>query len=155
MEGRRVFLTREGQRKAEAELAELLNVKRPEMAERIRIARGFGELAENTEYIEAKNEQALLEGRIAELEDLLNHAVLIEEEERARGVVDLGARVTVETEDGKETYSIVGAAEADPAGGMISNESPLGRALLGHKAGEEVQWEAPAGTGRVRILKVS
>lgn len=155
MEGRRVFLTREGQRKAEAELAGLVNVKRPEMAERIRVARSFGELAENTEYIEAKNEQALLEGRIAELEDLLNHAVLIEDEERARGVVDLGAKVTVETDEGKETYAIVGAAEADPAGGLISNESPLGRALLGHKAGEEVEWEAPVGNSRVRILKVS
>ena len=155
MEGRRVFQTREGQHKAEVELAELVNVKRAEMADRIRGARGFGELAENTEYIEAKNEQALLEGRIAELEDLLNHAVLIEEEERARGVVDLGAKVTVETDEGKETYSIVGAAEADPLGGMISNESPLGRALLGHKAGEEVEWEAPVGTSRVRILKVS
>ena len=155
MEGRRFFLTREGQHKAEIELAELVNVRRAEMAERIRVARGFGELSENTEYIEAKNEQALLEGRIAEIEDLLNHAVLIEDEERARGVVDLGAKVTVETDEGKETYSIVGAAEADPLGGMISNESPLGRALLGHKAGEEVQWEAPVGTSRVKILKVS
>ena len=155
MEGKRVFLTREGQRKAEEELAELIANRRPEVAERIRVARGFGELAENTEYIEAKNEQALVEGRIATLEDLLNHAVLIEDEERAKGVVDLGAKVVVRTEDGDETYSIVGAAEADPAGGMISNESPLGRALLGHKAGEEVEWEAPVGTSRVRILKVS
>ena len=150
-----MFLTREGQRKAEEELADLIAVRRPEVAERIRVARGFGELAENTEYIEAKNEQALVEGRIATLEDLLNHAVLIEEEERQRGVVDLGAKVVVETEEGKETYSIVGAAEADPAGGMISNESPLGRALLGHRAGDEVEWEAPVGTSRVRILKVS
>ncbi|HKT83544.1 MAG TPA: transcription elongation factor GreA [Solirubrobacterales bacterium] len=155
MEGKRVFLTREGLRKAEAELAELVSVRRPEVAERIRVARGFGELSENTEYIEAKNEQALVEGRIATLEDQLNHAVLIEEEERAKGVADLGAKVTVQTDEGKETYSIVGPAEADPAGGMISNESPLGRALLGHKAGEEVEWEAPAGTSRVKILKVS
>src|SRR5437588_2391159 len=113
MDTKRVFLTREGLRKAEQELADLVGVRRPEVAERIRLARTFGELSENTEYIEAKNEQALVEGRIVTIEDLLNHAVLIEDEERAKGVVALGAKVVVRTEEGDETYSIVGAAEAD------------------------------------------
>jgi transcription elongation factor GreA len=155
METKRVFLTREGLRKVESELAELLTVRRPEVADRIRLARSFGELSENTEYIEAKNEQALLEGRIVTLEDLLNHAVLIEDEERAKGVVDLGARVVVVTDEGEETYNIVGATEADPVRGLISNESPLGRALVGHKAGETVDWEAPVGRSTVKIKKVS
>lgn len=154
MEGRRVFLTREGLKKAEEELTELIQGRRPEVAERIRTARGFGDLAENAEYMEAKNEQALVEGRIATLEDLLSHAVLIEEEERQRGVAGLGAQVTVETEDGEEKYAIVGPAEADPRAGRISNESPLGRALLGHKAGEEIEWDSPAGRSRLKILKV-
>jgi transcription elongation factor GreA len=154
METKRVFLTREGLKKAETELAELVSVRRPEVAERIRLARSFGELSENTEYIEAKNEQALVEGRIATLEDQLNHAVLIEEEERAKGVADLGAHVVVVTEDGEEAYDIVGATEADPMRGLISNESPLGRALVGHKAGETVEWEAPVGRSTVTIKKV-
>ncbi|HEX6487329.1 MAG TPA: transcription elongation factor GreA [Candidatus Dormibacteraeota bacterium] len=155
METKRVFLTRAGLKKVEDELAELVSQRRPEVAERIRVARSFGELSENTEYIEAKNEQALVEGRIVRLEDLLNHAVLIEDEERAKGVVDLGARVVVVTDEGEETYNIVGATEADPLRGLISNESPLGRALVGHKAGEVVDWEAPAGRSSVKIKKVS
>ena len=154
METKRVFLTREGLRKAEEELAALVSVRRPEVAERIRIARSFGELSENTEYIEAKNEQALVEGRIVTLEDMLNHAVLIEDEERAKGVVALGAHVVVVTDDGEEAYDIVGATEADPMHGLISNESPLGRALVGHKAGATVEWEAPAGRSTVTIKKV-
>ena len=154
METKRVFLTRDGLRKAEEELAALVSVRRPEVAERIRLARSFGELAENTEYIEAKNEQALVEGRIVTLEDLLNHAVLIEDEERAKGVVALGAHVVVVTDDWEEAYDIVGATEADPMRGLISNESPLGRALVGHKAGETVEWEAPVGRSTVTIKKV-
>ena len=154
MEPRRAFLTREGLRKAEEELADLINLRRPEVAERIRAARGFGDLAENAEYIEAKNEQALVEGRIATLENLLNHAVLIEEEERPAGVASLGASVVVESDEGQEKYAIVGAAEADPLAGKISNESPLGRALIGHRAGDEVEWESPLGRSRVKILKV-
>jgi transcription elongation factor GreA len=154
MEPRRVFLTRDGLRKAEEELADLVTLRRPEVAERIRSARGFGDLAENAEYIEAKNEQALVEGRIATLENLLNHAVLIEDEDRQAGVAGLGSRVVVQSDDGEESYSIVGAAEADPLAGRISNESPLGRALLGHRAGDEVEWDSPLGRSKVRILKI-
>jgi transcription elongation factor GreA len=136
-------------------LDQLVNVRRAEVAERIRQARDFGDIAENAEYTEAKNEQSLVEGRIQTLEAMVRNAVLIEEESRERGVVAVGAEVNVSSEEGEERYSIVGAAEADPLNGRISNESPLGRALLGHKAGDEVEWTSPIGTSRVKILSVS
>jgi transcription elongation factor GreA len=150
-----VLLTKEGLRTLEVELEQLVKVRRSEVAERIRQARDFGDIAENAEYTEAKNEQSLVEGRIQTLEAMVRNAVLIEEEPRERGVVAVGAQVKVSSEEGEETYSIVGAAEADPLNGRISNESPLGRALLGHKAGDEVEWSSPIGTSRVRILVVS
>ena len=155
MDERPVLLTKEGLRQLEAELDQLVSVRRGEVAERIRQARDFGDIAENAEYTEAKNEQSLLEGRIQTLEAMVRNAVVIEDEPREAGVVAVGARVTVSTEDGDETYSIVGAAEADPLHGRISNESPLGRALLGHRAGDEVEWSSPSGTSQVKILSVS
>jgi len=155
MDERPVLLTKDGLRLLEAELDELVGVRRGEVAERIRQARDFGDIAENAEYTEAKNEQSLLEGRIMTLEAMIRNAVLIEDEPRESGVVAVGASVTVSTEDGDETYSIVGAAEADPLHGRISNESPLGRALMGHRAGDEVEWTSPSGTSAVRILTVS
>ncbi len=155
MDERPVLLTKDGLRLLEAELDELVGVRRAEVAERIRQARDFGDIAENAEYTEAKNEQSLLEGRIMTLEAMIRNAVLIEDEPRESGVVAFGATVTVSTEDGDETYSIVGAAEADPLHGRISNESPLGRALMGHRAGDEVEWTSPSGTSTVRILTVS
>jgi transcription elongation factor GreA len=139
----------------EAELTELVQVRRVEVAERIRQARDFGDIAENAEYTEAKNEQSLLEGRIQTLETMVRNAVVIEDEPREVGVVGVGASVTVGTEDGDETYAIVGAAEADPLRGRISNESPLGRALLGHHAGEKVEWTSPSGVQTVRIRAVT
>jgi transcription elongation factor GreA len=139
----------------EEEHAQLVGVRRLEVADRIRHARDFGDISENSEYTEAKNEQSLLEGRIMTLESMIRNAVLIEENgSRQKGVVDVGATVKVRTEEGEETYSIVGPAEADPIAGRISNESPLGRAMLGHKAGDEVQWHSPMGTSRVKILSV-
>jgi len=155
MDERPVLLTKEGLRQLEAELDQLVSVRRGEVAERIRQARDFGDIAENAEYTEAKNEQSLLEGRIQTLEAMVRNAVVIEDEPREAGVVAVGARVTVSTEDGDETYSIVGAAEADPLHGRISNESPLGRALLGHRVGDEVEWSSPSGTSQVKILSVS
>jgi transcription elongation factor GreA len=155
MDERPVLLTKEGLRQLEAELDELVNVRRVEVAERIRQARDFGDISENAEYTEAKNEQGLLEGRIQTLEAMVRNAVVIEDEPREAGVVGVGASVTVSTEDGEETYSIVGAAEADPLHGRISNESPLGRALLGHRAGDAVEWTAPSGTSHLKILSVS
>jgi len=150
-----VLLTKEGLRQLEVELDQLVQVRRGEIAERIRHARDFGDISENAEYTEAKNEQSLLEGRIQTLEAMIRNAVPIEDEPREAGVVTVGASVTVTDDDGDETYAIVGAAEADPLRGRISNESPLGRALLGHRAGDEVEWSSPSGTSRVTILSVT
>ena len=155
MDEKPVLLTKEGLRALEDELDQLVSVRRSEVAERIRQARDFGDIAENAEYTEAKNEQSLVEGRIQTLEAMVRNAVVIEEEPRERGVVAVGAQVKVSSDEGEETYAIVGAAEADPLAGKISNESPLGRALLGHKAGDEVEWTSPIGTSRVKILAVS
>jgi transcription elongation factor GreA len=155
MDERPVLLTKEGLRQLEVELDQLVQVRRTEIAERIRHARDFGDISENAEYTEAKNEQSLLEGRIQTLEAMIRNAVLIEDEPREQGVVTVGASVTVTDDDGDETYAIVGAAEADPLRGRISNESPLGRALLGHRAGDEVEWTSPSGISRVTILSVS
>ena len=157
MEERPVHLTRDGIRKLEEELDELVNNRRAEVAERIRHAREFGDITENAEYTEAKNEQSLVEGRIQTLDLLLRNAVVIEDEPREKGVVSLGAKVKVRLEDGdgEESYEIVGAAEADPLHGRISNESPLGSALLGHSAGDVVEWDAPNGASEVTIVAVS
>ena len=155
MDEKPVLLTKEGLKALEDELDQLVSVRRGEVAERIRQARDFGDIAENAEYTEAKNEQSLVEGRIQTLEAMVRNAVVIEEEPREQGVVGVGARVKVSSDEGEETYSIVGAAEADPLAGKISNESPLGRALLGHKVGDEVEWTSPIGTSRVRILSVN
>jgi transcription elongation factor GreA len=156
MDERPVLLTKEGLRQLEAELDQLVRVRRAEIAERIRHARDFGDISENAEYTEAKNEQSLVEGRIQTLEGMIRNAVPIEDEPREAGVVTVGTSVTVSDPDGDETYAIVGAAEADPLHGRISNESPLGRALLGHRAGDEVEWQLPGGDiSRVTILSVS
>src|SRR5437879_8903145 len=119
MDEKPVLLTKEGLRQLEEELHLLVTVRRPEVAERIRHARDFGDIAENAEYTEAKNEQSLVEGRIQTLEGMIRNAVLIEEESRERGVVAVGAQVNVSSEEGEEKYSIVGAAEADPLNGRI------------------------------------
>jgi transcription elongation factor GreA len=156
MDERPVLLTKDGLRQLEVELDQLVQVRRAEIAERIRHARDFGDISENAEYTEAKNEQSLVEGRIQTVEAMIRNAQMIEDEPREAGVVTVGAQVTVSDEDGDETYAIVGAAEADPLHGRISNESPLGRALLGHRAGDEVEWTLPSGDiGRVRIVSVS
>lgn len=151
---KKTFLTPQGRKKIEEELKHLRNVKRPQVVERIREAKEEGEVLENAEYDDAKNEQAFVEGRIAELEALLANSVLIKKQ-RALDVVDLGSRVSV-LEDGREkvTYEIVGSAEVDPKTGRISNESPLGQALLGHREGDEVTVRTPGGPVRVKVLKV-
>jgi transcription elongation factor GreA len=155
MDEKPVLLTKDGLKALEDELQQLVNVRRGEVAERIRQARDFGDIAENAEYTEAKNEQSLVEGRIQTLEVMVRNAVMIEEEPRQKGVVAAGSQVRVSSDEGEESYTIVGAAEADPLAGRISNESPLGRAMLGHKAGDEVEWTSPMGTSRVKILSVS
>lgn len=147
MENDKVYLTPEGAEKLRAELDDLVNVKRLALAERLRHAIQQGDLTENADYQTAKEEQAFLEGRIQELESMLLDAVIIEDNQGPKDQVGLGCRVTVteEGEDEPETFVIVGAAESDPANGRISNESPIGQALMERKVGERVRVEAPAG----------
>ncbi|MEN4099100.1 MAG: transcription elongation factor GreA [Anaerolineaceae bacterium] len=150
------FLTREGYDKLQEELERLRTTKRQEIAQRLHEAMEGGELIENAEYEAAKNEQAFVEGRIKELEILLATARVIDQLAIKDDSVHVGSRVTIleEGEPGPETYTIVGAAEANPALGKISNESPLGRALLGRKEGDKVQVDAPAGSFTVKIMKL-
>ena len=148
------FLTREGYQKLQEELDYLRTVKRQEVAERLHEAMEGGELIEDAEYEAAKNEQAFVEGRIQELEILLANARVIQETAIA-DVVQVGSRVTIqEGENEPEVYTIVGPAEANPRNGRISNESPLGRALMEHRAGDTVRVDAPGGSCVVRVLKV-
>lgn len=151
------FLTKEGFQKLQDELDYLRNVKRQEVADRLHEAMEGGELIENAEYEAAKNEQAFVEGRIQELEMLLATARVIEEDKKKKAdTIQVGSTVTIQEEGyDEETYTIVGAAEANPRNGKISNESPIGKAILGHRVGEEVQVETPDGAFKVRILKIS
>lgn len=151
----RTFLTREGLKKLGEELEHLRTVRRAEVAERLHNAQDDGELIENAEYEDAKNEQAFVEGRILQLETMLSNAAIIESG-GPDGVVALGTTVTVKEADSRrsEEYKLVGAAEANPREGRISNESPLGRALLGRKVGDEVKVQAPAGAIKYKITKV-
>jgi len=148
------FLTREGYQKLQEELDSLRTSKRQEIANRLHEAMEGGELIENAEYEAAKNEQAFVEGRIKELEILLATARVIGEGEKAE-TIQVGSRVTIQ-ENGSdpEVYTIVGAAEANPRAGRISNESPLGKALLNRRAGDQAQVDAPAGSFSVNILKI-
>lgn len=149
------FLTRQGFEKLQNELDHLRKVKRQEVADRLHEAMEGGELIEDAEYEAAKNEQAFVEGRIAELEMLLANARVIDENSK-REVIQIGAHVTIQEEGyDPEDYIIVGPAEADPRNGRVSNESPLGKALMDHRAGESVQVNAPDGSFSVNILKVS
>jgi transcription elongation factor GreA len=148
------FLTREGYQKLQEELDYLRTVRRQEVAERLHEAMEGGELIEDAEYEAAKNEQAFVEGRILELEMLLANARVINET-GAADVVQVGATVTIQEEGGQpEVYTIVGPAEANPRNGRISNESPLGRALMDHRAGDVVRVDAPGGSFVVNIVKV-
>jgi transcription elongation factor GreA len=148
------FLTREGFQKLQDELEYLRSIKRQEVANRLHEAMEGGELIENAEYEAAKNEQAFVEGRIQELEIILASARVIEESRKA-DIVQVGSTVTIQEDGSKpEKYTIVGAAEANPRAGRISNESPIGRAILNHRAGDEVQVEAPGGMYKVRIIKI-
>jgi len=150
----RPYLTPEGAQRLKEELEYLKTVKRQELAERLRQAIQMGDLSENADYIAAKEEQGFLEGRIQELETLLRRAIIIENNGQ-KDTVDLGATVTIQQEGyPPETYTIVGPTEANPVEGRISHESPIGKALLGHKAGDVVEITTASGTSRVTILKV-
>ncbi len=151
-----VYVTAEGLKSLQDELDELVNIRRPALAKRLHTAIKQGDLSENADYITAKEEQGFLEGRIKELEAMLRNVELIDTNGSRDGVVNLGCEVTVVEKgyDDKEIYHIVGATEADPSKGKISNESPLGRALIGHRAGDEVAIRAPAGEIHFQILDV-
>ena len=151
-----VILTPEGYEKLKQEIEYLSNDKRREVAERIRIAREFGDIAENAEYDDAKNEQALLEHRIATLEERLRNARVIEKKEISKDVVSIGSKVKLRDVDAKRTveYHIVGSAEANPAENKLSNESPVGKAIIGHKKGDTVEVTAPRGSLKFKILEI-
>ncbi|MBR7553370.1 transcription elongation factor GreA [Allobacillus sp. GCM10007491] len=155
-EEKQFFMTEEGKKKLEDELNDLITVRRPEVVERIKIARDFGDLSENSEYDSAKDEQAFVESRISQIETMLRYAVIIENDENVSDIVQLGKTVKfVELPDGdEEEYQIVGSAEADPFEGRISNDSPMAQSLLGKKVGEEVTVVTPGGELEVRITEV-
>jgi transcription elongation factor GreA len=147
------YISRDGLDKLRAELAEMTNVRRPEIAQRIHDAKEHGDLSENAEYEDAKNEQAFVEGRIQTLETMIKNASLIDEH-TSTDHVQIGSTVKVKGDDGTETFSIVGSAEAKPADGRISNESPVGRALLGRRKGDKVVVKVPAGDFAYTILEI-
>ena len=157
MSAKEVVLTYEGLRKLEEELTQLKSVKRLEIAERIKQALSFGDLSENSEYDEAKNEQAQVEGRIVLLENMLKNAKVIDEDEVSTDVVSLGSKVKLYDEEFDEeiVYSIVGSTEANPAQFKISNESPVGAALMGKKVGSTVEVSVPDGVIKFKILEIS
>jgi len=148
-----ITLTRSGREKLERELEGLKNVRRPEVIERIKRSKDYGDLSENAEYEDARNEQSFVEGRIQEIEYILKYAEVIENG-KSGSAVRLGARVTVEMEGDQLAYEIVDSTEADPSAGKISSASPIGSALMGKKAGEKVVANTPGGELNVTILKV-
>ncbi|WP_053219084.1 transcription elongation factor GreA [Virgibacillus senegalensis] len=150
------YMTNEGKQKLEDELEYLKTEKRQEVVERIKIARGFGDLSENSEYDAAKDEQAFVESRIATVENMIRNAVIIENDNDNPNVVNLGKSVTFkELPDGdEESYQIVGSAEADPFEGKISNDSPIAKSLIGREVGEKVTVPTPGGDMEVEILSV-
>jgi len=151
-----VILTPEGYEKLKQEIEYLSNDKRREVADRIRVARVFGDIAENAEYDDAKNEQALLEHRIATLEERLRNARVIDKKDVAKDVVSIGSKVKLRDLDAKQTieYRIVGSAEANPAENKLSNESPVGKAIIGKKKGETVEVTAQRGAMKFKILEI-
>lgn len=157
MSEKKVVLTYEGLKRMEEELENLKTVRRKEVADKIKEARGQGDLSENAEYDAAKEEQAEIESRIVVLEKMLKNAEVIDDEEISNDVISIGCKVKiydVEFEEELE-YAIVGSAEADPMEGKISNESPVGKTLLGHKIGDLVEVETPAGMVEFRILEIN
>ena len=148
------YLTPEGHEKLKAELEELKGPRREELAKRLRSAIQMGDLSENADYHQAKEDQGFLEGRIQEIEYLLRNAVIIDKNV-SNDVVSVGNRVTIQEADfPPETYHVVGAKEADPRNGRISNESPIGRAVMDHKVGDVVEAETPGGKIKFKIVKI-
>ena len=154
---KQVLLTDEGLRKLEAELDELKTVKRKEIADKIEVARSFGDLSENSEYDEAKNDQAIVEARIAELEAMLRNVKVLDEDELSTEMIHVGSKVKLYDREFEEEveYQIVGSTEADPSKGRISDECPVGKGLLGHRVGESVEIEVPDGVVTFDVLEIS
>ena len=152
MNNKPVYLTAQGLAKLKGELNELITVERPRVAQRIHDAKLDGDITENAEYEDAKQEQSFLEGRIATLEAQLKHAEVIEKGNGDK--VGIGSKVVIKGSDGEETFTIVGSAEAAPREGRISNESPVGQALMGHKKGDKVTVQAPAGPVTYTVVSV-
>jgi len=150
-----MYLTQEGASRLREELEQLRGPARQDLAKRLRSAIQMGDLSENADYHKAKEDQAFLEGRIQELEYLLKNATIVENNGVKMGVVDIGAWVTIQEEDyPAETYQLVGVKEADPSNGRISHESPIGQALMGKRAGDEVVVDTPNGTIRLKVLEI-
>jgi transcription elongation factor GreA len=150
-----MYLTSEGAAKLRAELEELKGPRREEMAKRLRAAIQMGDLSENADYHKAKEDQSFMEGRIQELEYLLKNAIIVDADQVSKDTVQVGACVTVQERDGlQEQYFLVGVKEADPRKGRISNESPIGRALMGSHVGDEVTATTPGGDIRLKIIKI-
>ena len=149
-------LTNEGFQKFEKELEELKSVKRKEVAAKIKVALSFGDLSENSEYDEAKNEQAMIEARIVQLETMLRNVQVINEAEISTDVINIGSVVSIKELDSDEieTYHIVGSSEANPLDGKISDESPIGKALISHKTGDVVDVETPSGVLKFKIISI-
>jgi transcription elongation factor GreA len=148
-----VYITQEGLNRLSTELEHLRSKRRPEVADRIRQAKEFGDINENAEYDDAKNEQGFVEGRILLLEKLIRNASIIEGH-HAKGVVEVGSTVKVHDEYGDESFTIVGSAEAEPGKGRISMESPVGKALLGRRVGDDVAVSTPGGPSKMLIVEV-
>lgn len=147
-----IYLTKEGLDESKTELKELLDTKRSEVAKRIKNAREMGDLSENAEYHSAKEEQAFVEGRIAELEDIVKHAEV--QKNGSKDTIMVGSKVTVKIDSDKQTFHLVGAPEANPTEGKISHESPLGAQLMGKTVGDKFEVEAPVGKLTYTILKI-
>ena len=154
MNNKPAYVSREGLEKLRHELDELVNVRRAEVAARIHEAKEHGDITENAEYEDAKNEQAFVEGRIQSISALIKNAEVIAENHSSTHV-QIGSTVELQSQDGKESFTIVGSAEAAPAQGRISNESPVGRALLGRKKGDTVVVTVPAGDTSYKIIGIS
>ena len=155
MNQRQTFLTPEGQKQLEDELTELRTVRRPDVAARLHIATESGGTVDNAEYEEVKNEQAFVEGRIRDLQDILSNAVVAEKSPEAADRVQFGSSVTVQSSDGRRRhYSLVGSAEARPLEGKISNDSPVGEALLDKRVGDVIEVNTPAGVQELTVVEI-
>ena len=151
-----VYLTQDGVDKMQLELKQLIEVDRKEIIKKIKESREYGDLSENSEYEAARSEQSIIEGRILEIQAMLKNAQIIHASKHTTGKVALGDKIAVEVEGDKETFSLVGSAESDPAAGLISIESPLGKSLLGAQVGEKVQVSIPdGGTVEYTILAIN